>query len=100
MKKIIRVFMLFLALSAFAASKNYAQEVVVRTRMYHARDVRPMRPSRRHVWVAAEWTPGEGNYAYHAGYWALPPRPGVIWVSGHWVRRPRGWVWVPGHWNA
>src|ERR1700761_8630193 len=99
MKKITRILMLVLALSAFAVSKNYAQEVVVGARLYnHPPEVRPMRPSRGHIWVAGEWTPSGGTYVWHAGYWALPPHPGGVWVKGYWSHRHRGWTWIPGHW--
>jgi hypothetical protein len=99
MKKISRILMLCLALSAFAVARSSAQEVVVGARLYnHPPEVRPMRPSPGHIWVAGEWAPNGGTYAWHAGYWALPPHPGGHWVRGHWRRRPGGWVWIPGHW--
>ena len=100
MKKITRVLMLCLALSVFAVSKNYAQQIVVKTRLVaHSRTERPVRPSRRHVWVSAEWAPGGGTYIYHEGYWALPPHRGAIWVSGKWRHVRHGYVWVAGHWS-
>jgi len=101
MKKFIRVLMLFFALSAFAVSYSYAQQIVVSARL-HDRDrddVRPARPSPRHIWVAGEWVPSGATYTWRAGYWAIPQRPGGNWVRGHWARRPGGWVWIPGHWN-
>ena len=99
MKKITKVLMLFLALSAFTVSFVRAQEIVIGARLYnHPREVRPPRPSPRHVWVSGEWAPGGGTYSWRAGYWALPQRPGGYWVKGHWAHRPRGWVWVGGHW--
>ena len=82
--------MLVLALSAFAVSKNYAQEVVVGARLYnHPPEVRPMRPSRGHIWVAGEWTPSGGTYVWHAGYWALPPHPGGVRDDPPGPGRPR-----------
>ena len=101
MKKIIRILMLLSVVSLFAINSSRAQEIVVRARLGRPGPVmaRPMRPSPRHVWVAEEWTPGGGTYAYHAGYWALPPRPGAIWVAGHWRHRHRGYVWVGGFWR-
>jgi hypothetical protein len=99
MKKIVKIFMLCLALSAIGLSKTFAQEIVVRTRMYHhEREFRPMRPSPRHIWVRGEWVAGGGTYVWHAGYWALPPREGGYWIRGHWAARPGGYVWIPGHW--
>ena len=31
-----------------------------------------------------------------------PPRPGAVWVKGHWKwnRRLRKYVWVKGHWRT
>jgi hypothetical protein len=99
MKKITRILMLFLAVSLFAASKNYAQ-IVVRARLSaHAHIVRPVRPSPRHVWVSEEWVPSGGTYIHRAGYWALPPHRGAIWIAGHWRRHHRGWIWISGYWN-
>jgi hypothetical protein len=99
MKKFTKILMLFLALSAFTVSYTYAQEIVIGARLTsHPRDVRPARPSPRHIWVAGEWAPSGATYTWRPGYWALPARPGVVWVRGHWARRPRGWVWVAGHW--
>lgn len=99
MKKLTRILLLSLAISLFSVSKNYAQQIVVRTRLYHRAEVRPVRPSRRHVWVAAEWVPAGGTYVYHTGYWAVPPRRGAIWVKGYWVHRRRGYIWVAGRWR-
>jgi hypothetical protein len=52
-------------------------------------------------WV---WRPGyyrwDGDhYVWVPGYWVLPPSPGALWVSGHWVHRHRGWFFVEGHWR-
>ena len=101
MKKFTKILMLFLALSAFAVSYSYAQEVVVSARLVdHPREVRSARPSPRHVWVGGEWVPNGASYRWRAGYWAVPQRPGGNWVPGHWSRRrPRGWVWISGHWD-
>lgn len=99
MKKIVKILMLFLALSAFGLSKTFAQEVVVRARMYHhEREIRPFRPSPRHIWIGGEWVAGGGIYRWQPGYWALPPREGAHWVVGHWAGRPGGYAWIPGHW--
>jgi hypothetical protein len=102
MKKIANVLMLISAISLFAVATSQAQSIVVRVRpprptTYAA--TRPHRPSPRHVWVAEEWTPQGGSYAYHAGYWAMPPRPHAIWIAGSWRHSARGYIWVPGHWN-
>src|ERR1700740_460110 len=101
MKKITRVLMLFFAVMLFAVADSRAQ-VIVRVRPDRPREVvvrRPFRPSPRHVWVSEEWTPAGGAYAYHAGYWVVPPRPGVIWVPGHWRHHHGGFIWVAGFWR-
>jgi len=100
MKKLSKVLMLFIAVSAFTALKSNAQ-IIVRVRPERPREVvvaRPPAPSPRHVWVAEEWTNEGGQYVYHAGYWVLPPRPHAVWIAGHWGNRPRGYVWIAGHW--
>ncbi|HEY8782861.1 MAG TPA: hypothetical protein VIM16_14650 [Mucilaginibacter sp.] len=100
MKKIIRILMLLSIVSLFAVTNTKAQEIVVGVRPVHPRLIRrTFRPSPRHVWVSEEWTPVGGTYVYHAGYWALPPRPGTIWVAGHWRHRHRGYIWVGGFWR-
>ena len=78
-------------MNVFAVSSSTAQEIVVGVRPAHPAFVRrPFRPSANHVWVSEEWTPGGGPYSYHAGYRALPPRPGAIWIAGHWRHSPEG----------
>jgi len=60
---------------------------------------RPPPPSRSHVWISGyqRW---DGNaYAWNAGRWEQPPRPGQRWVAHHWVHRNGGWVMVEGHWR-
>jgi WXXGXW repeat (2 copies) len=101
MKKFTKILTLFSIVSLFAVTSSNAQ-IVIRARLGRPRGVvtvRPLRPSPRHVWVAEEWTPNGGTYAYRAGYWAVPPRPNQVWVAGRWANRPRGYVWVPGRWR-
>src|ERR1700744_2471928 len=105
MKKISKILFVLMAVSLFAVSESNAQVsagiyVGVRPGRPHGVVVaRPACPSRAHVWVAEEWTPVNGRYVYHAGYWAMPPRPHAVWIAGHWNRmRHRGYYWVPGHW--
>ncbi|WP_428328791.1 hypothetical protein [Mucilaginibacter sp.] len=101
MKKYTRFLMLFTVMSLFAVASSHAQ-IVVRARLVRPGTVvvaRPMRPSPRHVWVAEEWTPGGGTYAYRAGYWAVPPRPHAIWIAGRWRHTHRGYIWIPGRWR-
>lgn len=97
--------MLFMAVSLFAVADSKAQVsagIYIGTRPARPRGVvvvRPPRPTPHHVWVDEEWTPNGGTYVYHAGYWAVPPHPGGVWVKGHWWHRyGRGWKFIPGHW--
>ena len=99
MKKIMNVFMLMSFLALFSVTASHAQ-IVVRVRPVAPVIVeRPHAPSARHVWVAEEWVPSGGTYVYKAGYWSLPPRPGAVWIPGHWRHPRRGYGWVPGHWR-
>lgn len=105
MKKISRILFLFMAAPFLTVSASNAQVragVYVNVRPPRPHDVvvvRPARPSREHVWVNEEWTPGNGTYVYHQGYWAVPPRSGAHWSPGHWKHEwHRGYVWIPGHW--
>jgi WXXGXW repeat (2 copies) len=101
MKNLKKVLFLFIVVSAFSIAKSQAQVVVSvrpeRPKEYVA--VRPAAPSSHHVWVAEEWTPEGGRYAYHAGYWAVPPHGHAAWIAGHWRDHRGGYVWVPGHWD-
>lgn len=102
MKKFSRIILLSAVLFVLAAESSNAQEIIVRERMHRPGAVafrRPFRPSPRHVWVAEEWAPVRGTYVYHAGYWAIPPHRGGVWVAGYWRHRPGGFVWIPGYWR-
>jgi len=101
MKKFVKLMTLAGALSLFAVSESKAQEIIVRERMrVPVVSARPVRPSPRHVWIAEEWTPSGGTYAFKGGYWAAPPYLGAKWAPGRWRHTPRGWVWRPGHWRG
>lgn len=63
----------------------------------------PYRPWYTHYWVHPwwRWTHATVVIAYvdypcdpWLDVWAPPPRPGFLWVSGHWD----GPFWVPGQW--
>lgn len=63
------------------------------------REVRPHRPSQRHVWVPGHWDWRGHRYVWVSGHWAVPPRHGATWVAGHWEARHGGWVFVAGYWR-
>ena len=99
MKKFVKGLMLASAVTLFAAAAANAQ-IVVRVRpVYHGPVVvRGVAPSPRHVWVEDEWAVENGAYVRRPGHWVVPPRPGGVWVAGHWDRRPGGEIWIGGHW--
>ncbi len=100
MKKTAKFLTLALALSLTAAS-SFAQ-IVVRVRPTRPREVivrRPPPPSPAHVWVDEDWAPSGRAYAWHGGYWAAPPRPGAVYIRGHWRHTWHGDTWIPGHWR-
>jgi len=60
-------------------------------------EVRPVSPGLAYQWTDGEWVWNNGWY-WSAGYYALPPAPGFIWVAGYWGPGPHGWVRYGGHW--
>jgi len=99
MKNIIRILSMLAIVFLFAVTSSKAQEVVIGVRPERPVERRSFRPSRNHVWVAPEYVISGGTYIYKPGYWALPPRPGTIWIAGHWIHRPHGYVWIAGRWR-
>lgn len=97
-KTIIKVLVMFCLVTGFAEASQ-AQRIFVKVRPVAPVVVRPAAPSSHHVWVEGEWVWTSNNYVWHAGYWAEPPHPREVWVSGHWRRAYGGWNWVPGHWR-
>ncbi len=63
------------------------------------REIRPRRPSLRHVWVGGHWAYRGSRYVWVQGRWTVPPRHGARWVAAHWTRRHGGWVFVAGYWR-
>jgi len=55
-------------------------------------------PAPGYVWCGGEWE-WRGRWVWRSGYWAPPPRYGVVWVSGGWAHGPHGWSHSPGHWH-
>lgn len=93
--------LLVIALMGMPLAEMHAQ-LYVRVRPLRPRVVvttRPVAPSPRHVWVEEDWIVRKGVYRWHGGYWAAPPRQGLVWVPGHWRSHRRGNVWVPGRWR-
>ena|SRR5882762_4578742 len=83
---------------AFASSSAFAQ-VYVTVRPTYAPVIRPVAPSRTHVWVDEDWEYRGGRYVAVGGHWVAPPHPGWVWIPGRWVHTRRGWQWMPGRWR-
>ncbi|MGN6568725.1 MAG: hypothetical protein ACTHJ0_12265 [Flavipsychrobacter sp.] len=98
MKSITKTFFAF-AIAMTCLSYHSNAQLIVNIRPARPVYVRPVAPSPRHVWVDEEWRERNGHYEFAGGHWVAAPRPGAMWVPGHWVRRPRGWFWRPGHWR-
>lgn len=59
----------------------------------------PVAPSRNHIWVRGFHRWDGRAYVWVPGHFVVRPRPGAIWVAGHWVKHRRGWYWVDGRWR-
>lgn len=62
-------------------------------------EVRPVAPSRRHVWVEGYHRWDGRAYVWTPGSWSVRPRGRSAWVAGRYVHGSRGWYWVGGHWR-
>jgi hypothetical protein len=60
-----------------------------------------VRPSPGYAWLGGYYRWTGRSYVWVAGRWALPPRPGVVWVPPHWnyVRARGSYVFVAGFWR-
>jgi hypothetical protein len=62
-------------------------------------ETRGVAPGAGYVWINGyhRW---DGNaYAWNAGRWEMPPRPGQRWVAHRWNHRHGGYVLAEGHWR-
>lgn len=60
-------------------------------------EVRPG-PRPGQVWVPGHYDRVHGNYAWRGGYYQAA-RPGYRYVPDRWERGPNGWYQRPGHWG-
>jgi hypothetical protein len=60
--------------------------------------VRPVPPSRFHVWVPGYWGVRGGARVWIGSAWMLPPYSGWVWVQPGWVWDGYQWIWQEGHW--
>jgi hypothetical protein len=94
MKKKLLAFVLLAGGSLFAGAEAFVDIGIAPPPPVAVR-VRPVRPSRGHVWVAGYWYPEGSRYRWHEGYWALPPHGGAHWVAPRY-RRHR---YYAGYWR-
>ena len=60
----------------------------------------PVLPGPGYAWIPGYWTWVGNQWAWAPGHYELAPRPGAIWIVGHWRPLPGGrWRWGPGHWR-
>src|SRR5438309_1860322 len=62
-------------------------------------EVRPVRPSYRHVWVPGHHRWDGRDYVWVPGHWSVRPRRHAVWARGHWAHDRHGWYWVDGRWR-
>ena len=51
------------------------------------------------IWIEGHWTWNGGRYVWNNGYYERE-RVGQVWEQGRWERRGRGHVWVDGQWRG
>lgn len=57
------------------------------------------RPGPGFVWVSGYWQWARGGYAWYPGRWMRPPHGRSQWVTGGYVRGPRGFGFRAGYWR-
>jgi hypothetical protein len=55
-------------------------------------------PRPGYVWVDGHWAWVDYRWVWYDGYY-IPHRPGYLYVQGHWAHRGGRYVWVNGHWE-
>ena len=61
-------------------------------------EVIPYSPGAAYVWVPGYYA-WNGGWVWIGGRYVVRPRPGAVWVGGHWGRRGRGYIWIGGGWR-
>jgi hypothetical protein len=56
-----------------------------------------VQPRPGHVYVQGHWHQVDGKWQWSEGYW-VPEKPGYVWVDGQWVDAGGYWKWQWGHW--
>ena len=55
-------------------------------------------PRPGYVWIGGHWGWSGGNYVWTRGHWAKAKR-GRTWEPGRWEQRGRKWAWRDGRWR-
>lgn len=63
------------------------------------REVVPVAPAARYVWVPGYYRYYGHAYAWVPGRYVVPPHHHRVWVPGYWGPRGGGYVWVKGYWR-
>ncbi|MCA9668495.1 MAG: YXWGXW repeat-containing protein, partial [Myxococcales bacterium] len=58
----------------------------------------PPAPFADGFWVSGYWNWTGGTYIWVPGSWQRPPRRGLYWYPGGYVRRDNRYQYVPGRW--
>lgn len=61
-------------------------------------EVAPPMPGPTYVWIPGYWYWTGRGYVWQAGYYAVPPAPGHVWVRHGWVHHNGRYRYVPGRW--
>ncbi len=56
-------------------------------------------PGARYVWIPGYYRWNGHNYIWVRGRYAIPPRPGAVWIPSRYVHRPGGYVFIAGYWR-
>jgi hypothetical protein len=57
-----------------------------------------VQPRPGQIFVSGHWDQHDGTWAWSDGYW-VPQRPGYTWVDGEWIDAGGYWRWRAGHWT-
>ena len=62
--------------------------------------VKPAKPRPGRIWLEGHW---KWNKRHHKYVWVtgrwMKAKRGHRWLKGHWIIAPGGHRWVPGHWK-
>jgi hypothetical protein len=63
------------------------------------REIVPVAPGPRYVWIPGRWARAGSGWAWTSGRYIVPPGRYRGWVPGAWHQGRRGWYYVKGHWR-